>query len=258
MKLNAIPFLPSSHFTDAARTKIDVVVIHTAETPETATSAEAVARYFQETDREVSAHYCVDADSVVQCVKLEDVAWCAPGANHNGVHIELAGRASQTAAQWADAFSKNELDLAAELTSLLVKRYSIPVVEVSAAGLLAGRRGVTTHAAVSRAFRRSSHWDPGAAFPMDAFLARVRHYGVAPAPIVQGGSLPVVRAGSKGWAVTKAQRLLNAAKQPVGVDGVFGHATEAAVKRFQKANGLAADGVVGAKTWAELVLEAAR
>jgi peptidoglycan hydrolase-like protein with peptidoglycan-binding domain len=35
-------------------------------------------------------------------------------------------------------------------------------------------------------------------------------------------------------------------------DGKFGPATESAVKRLQKANGLVADGIVGPKTLAKL------
>ena len=36
------------------------------------------------------------------------------------------------------------------------------------------------------------------------------------------------------------------------IDGSFGDKTEAAVKAFQKAEGLDADGLVGEKTWARL------
>jgi peptidoglycan hydrolase-like protein with peptidoglycan-binding domain len=35
-------------------------------------------------------------------------------------------------------------------------------------------------------------------------------------------------------------------------DGIYGPRTEAAVKYFQRANGLVADGIVGQKTWAAL------
>ena len=39
------------------------------------------------------------------------------------------------------------------------------------------------------------------------------------------------------------------------VDGKFGQGTENAVKDFQKAKGLTADGVVGTNTWAALKSE---
>ena len=42
------------------------------------------------------------------------------------------------------------------------------------------------------------------------------------------------------------------------VDGVFGAQTEAAVRRFQRAKGLKADGIVGAQTWPLLVIRLKR
>lgn len=62
-----------------------------------------------------------------------------------------------------------------------------------------------------------------------------------------------LRKGSKGDAVKELQTLLNAHGFNCGaVDGIFGKNTLAAVREFQKANGLALDGVVGPKTWAAL------
>jgi peptidoglycan hydrolase-like protein with peptidoglycan-binding domain len=67
-----------------------------------------------------------------------------------------------------------------------------------------------------------------------------------------GGIAPVqlLMEGSSGPLVQKLQERL-AAKgfNPGPIDGVFGLATKAAVRAFQKANALEADGVVGPVTW---------
>lgn len=66
-------------------------------------------------------------------------------------------------------------------------------------------------------------------------------------------SEPTLRRGSKGDAVERLQRALAAAGFGPGAnDGTFGPGTEAAVKRFQAARGLTADGVVGPATWSAL------
>jgi len=59
--------------------------------------------------------------------------------------------------------------------------------------------------------------------------------------------------GSSGGVVRQIQtRLKNWGYYSGEVDGIFGSATEAAVKSFQKKNGLAVDGKVGPKTLAAL------
>ena len=58
----------------------------------------------------------------------------------------------------------------------------------------------------------------------------------------------IARKGDKGVKVKLVQRLLK-----VYPDGIFGNLTEEAVKEFQQANNLAADGIVGIKTWTKLL-----
>lgn len=59
--------------------------------------------------------------------------------------------------------------------------------------------------------------------------------------------MPTLKRGNRGAVVKIAQALLR-----IEDDGVFGSKTEAAVKEFQKANGLTPDGVVGVRTWRAL------
>lgn len=66
---------------------------------------------------------------------------------------------------------------------------------------------------------------------------------------------PTLRRGDKGDAVRILQTKLAALGFDLGkygIDGDFGSATEKAVKAFQKAAGLKADGICGPKTWAAL------
>lgn len=59
--------------------------------------------------------------------------------------------------------------------------------------------------------------------------------------------MTTLKKGSRGNEVKILQQALN-----LYPDGIFGPLTEEAVKEFQKANGLTADGIVGTKTWARL------
>lgn len=91
--------------------------------------------------------------------------------------------------------------------------------------------------------------------------AKWTHWGIP--KCVEGGEIPVpvpetkptLKRGSKGEYVTLLQTQLKQRGYDLGscgIDGDFGRATEAAVKAFQKDNGLTADGIVGAKTWEAL------
>lgn len=65
-----------------------------------------------------------------------------------------------------------------------------------------------------------------------------------------------LRKGAKGEQVKTLQRLLIAMGYDLGkdgADGIFGDTTEKAVKAFQNARKLGADGVVDKNTWSELL-----
>ena len=85
-------------------------------------------------------------------------------------------------------------------------------------------------------------------------VRRVSHSGGAAADSAAAAAAqPTVYSGSRGESVKTLQERLNAKGYNAGsVDGIFGKNTQAAVMAFQKANGLAADGIVGKLTWAKL------
>jgi N-acetyl-anhydromuramyl-L-alanine amidase AmpD len=172
-------FAPAKHFTNVDRTsELRHIVIHTAESAEVFTAAEALAAWVSGPNApRASWHYAVDADSITQSVEDRLVAWHAPGANRSGIGIELAGRAKQSALEWKDDFSQATLERAARLVAYLCKKWSIPVRSVSRAGLIAGDAGITTHNEVTHAFGKSTHTDPGEHFPMDWFVGRVKALG---------------------------------------------------------------------------------
>jgi peptidoglycan hydrolase-like protein with peptidoglycan-binding domain len=61
---------------------------------------------------------------------------------------------------------------------------------------------------------------------------------------------PTLRQGDHGEDVSRLQQLLEGAGfSPGPIDGMFGPRTEAAVRAFQEAKQLVADGIAGPDTW---------
>jgi peptidoglycan hydrolase-like protein with peptidoglycan-binding domain len=69
---------------------------------------------------------------------------------------------------------------------------------------------------------------------------------------------PVVRRGARDHPVRTLQHLLRAHGKNVAVDGIFGPATETAVRQVQTTGGVAADGIVGPQTWPILIVQVSR
>ena len=76
------------------------------------------------------------------------------------------------------------------------------------------------------------------------------------AELPSGAPMPILRSGSRGDAVAQLQRVLAHQAQgrwecsPQAVTATFDASTSAAVKAFQKWNGISSDGIVGDQTWA--------
>ncbi len=169
-----IPFVKARNFTAANRTSVDLIVLHSMESKETTTTAEDVAKWFAGPSAPMaSAHYCIDIDSTIQCVRDEDVAWHAPGANRNGIGIEHAGYARQSFEEWRDAYSASMLARSARLVARLCRKWNVPAVFVDRNRLASHARGITTHNEVTWAFHQSTHTDPGPYFPIDDYIRAV-------------------------------------------------------------------------------------
>ena len=191
------------------------VVLHTMETGENSSIAENIgAGWFTNPNAQASAHYCVDDNSIVQCVNEGDYAWASgPTGNLNGIQIEMAGRAAQSRADWLDNYSRAMLERTAALTADICKRHGIPVRVLTDEQVARGEAGITTHASLARVFRETDHSDPGPDFPWDFFMERVQaHAGGT------GGSVnepaPAPRAASVAQATPAAPRR-------VAMSGVF-------------------------------------
>lgn len=159
------------------------IVIHYTAGSERPTSAEDGATYNQRRTDGTSAHYFVDSNSVVHCVRTRDRANTARHrGNRLGIQYELCGTA-QTRAQWLDAASLATLKLAARQVARDCRKYSIPARRLSVAETRAawtdyprGPMGIVGHVDCTYAYPedKGDHTDPGTGFPWNIFLDMVR------------------------------------------------------------------------------------
>jgi len=171
------PFVKAKFFRPVSeQRKVRVIVIHSMEAPEKGETAENVARFFQTTTTEASAHLCIDNNSIVQCVLDNDIAFAAPGVNKDGIQLELAGFARQKREEWLDPYSVLVLENAANAAAQYCLKYDVPIKHLTDQELEANEKGIIGHVQASNVYKKSTHTDPGAGFPWDHFVARVTHH----------------------------------------------------------------------------------
>ena len=113
-------------------------------------------------------------------------------------------------------------------------------------GRIDGSYGATTADAV-RAFQIQNKLSPVDGVAGSATLARLYSSDALPATAA-AVDYDTARPGDKGELVVEIQDCLVQAGYLENITGIYDAATEAAVKTFQRANGLVADGVAGDKT----------
>lgn len=101
-------------------------------------------------------------------------AWAAMSSgNRIGLHISIEGYAKWTNAEWL-AKGRDGLEGVANDIAAWSKAYDIPLVKLTPAEVKAGKKGVCTHADISKAFGESNHTDPGSGFPLELVLSRAK------------------------------------------------------------------------------------
>jgi N-acetylmuramoyl-L-alanine amidase len=193
--------------------------------------AAATARYFQSAASGGSAHYVIDIASEEHTLPDSTVAWHAP-PNPKSVGIEICADATYTRDQWLSPQVWPAVQRAAARTRELCQRFGIPMVKLSSADLVAGKKGICGHLDVSNAWHQSSHWDPGTGFPWDRFMAEVTGGAAPPAPPAPAPS-PGANPGKLSWNLPAGHYYGNIAG-PAQSHGGINAAEQRFVKNIQQ------------------------
>jgi N-acetyl-anhydromuramyl-L-alanine amidase AmpD len=182
----SIPFVQARHYTKhVAPRRIDLIVIHVTQNKELPGIARGLAGWAagntMPPGKEVSWGYIVDSAGIIQSVNDNDIAWHTGRVNPYSIGIEHVGMSQQTTAEWADAFSTNELTWSARLVALLCTRHSVPAQRVALVDIASKQgRGICGHWDITNAFHiAGGHTDPGPKFPWNGYMNNVAHYFAA-------------------------------------------------------------------------------
>jgi hypothetical protein len=167
----SIAYAAAHHGGRRSMALVRLIVLHSTE----GSSARGAAAWFANPASAGSTQLVVDDRECYRTLPDDVVPYGAPGANEDGLHLEMAGFAGWTRAQWLER-GEDTIRRAAALAADWSATYGIPLVFVDADGLKRKESGVTTHWEVTRGLNGGKgHVDPGPGFPMDVFM---RYAGV--------------------------------------------------------------------------------
>lgn len=245
-------FLPTSA-SNRPGTKINPTFITVHETSNTSqgANAESHARYIKGADarnRQVSWHYTTDDKEIIQHLPDNERGWHAGSGNGSSIGIELCVNSDGD-------FSKTKQN-AAVLIQSLMKKHNIPLSRVVTHKHWTGKNCPA---------RLLNEWDAFKRLVSGAtnqpqiggtqVTAPSKPVASTPAPAKPSTNSSTLRKGSKGKDVKALQdQLLSLGyKLPrFGADSDFGDETDAAVRAFQRDQGISVDGIAGPQTFSKL------
>lgn len=244
----------SPHCTKPRNKKIDAIVIHHVAGQG---SIEAVGALFADPNRQASANYGVGTDGRVACyVEEENRAFTTCAAiDHRAVTLEVSNCGG--APNWP--VSDQALEATIELCADICRRHGF---RLNYTGDKSGNLHMHKwYAATACPGPYLASKFPYIAEEVNKRLGENTDPAEPVKPVVKKEeectvNVSVLKKGSKGKSVKALQILLignGFSCGSYGADGDFGAATDAAVCKYQKANGLVEDGVVGNLTWSKLL-----
>ncbi|MFI6824459.1 N-acetylmuramoyl-L-alanine amidase [Micromonospora sp. NPDC050187] len=171
MKVPGVPFVQGRNAYDDRDGQKFGIAIHA--TDNTA-SAEAEASYATRRTDGVSAHFYVDADSIVQSLDTAARAGHAGSStgNENAIAVEISGRSSSSRQWWLDNVAWGRL---AEVLAIVCRHYDVAPRRATVAQMKADPkvRAFYGHDDMRLAWGGTTHTDPGPNFPWSHLLATV-------------------------------------------------------------------------------------
>lgn len=231
--------------------KIDSIVIHHAAA---ITNVENLGAWFAQSKAGCSANYGIGTDGRVSCyVEEENRAWTTGNnIDNRAITIEVCNCGG--APDWK--VSDQALDAIIALCYDICRRYNFKLNYT-------GNKNGNLH---------MHKWYAATGCPGDYLASKFSYIAQevnkrlggaeeptkpsAPAKAECSVNLRLLSKGSTGEDVKALQILLIGKGYSCGkwgADGDFGAATEEAVRKYQKANGLSVDGIVGQATWSKLL-----